>query len=88
MDEGVAITVVPVETPEKGAHPEYSTAVDEKGKDMIVSKAGRNHRIVTDDREMISVVPVEAVLGREPHESLVVLRDRVDDRLGETRIDR
>ena len=41
-------------------------------------------RVVRKNLELVSVVPVQSLLRAEPHETVVVLKDGIDDRLRQT----
>jgi len=56
-------------------HPEAAVRIFEDGGDGIVAQAVHVTRVLRDVHEFISVEPVQAVLGSEPHEAAAILKD-------------
>ena len=71
----------------EAAHPEDAVAVLADALDLVVGEAEGVPGVVLEDRESIPVEAVQAVLRDEPHESLLVLQDRVHDALGQALFD-
>src|ERR1700751_730886 len=60
------------------AHPQGARSGLEQGLHEHATQAVRLGRIILEQPEVVSVIAVDSVLSREPHESLVVLNDLCD----------
>jgi hypothetical protein len=67
-----------------GAHPQRMVAFGRQCRDVTIGKARRIARIVPVLHVALAVVAVQAALGRDPDETLRVLRERVHGVLAET----
>src|SRR5688500_9919962 len=65
--------VEPVETTTARADPQLTAAVLEQCRDLAVGDRRRVERVVAEDGELIAVIPIQPVLGAEPHEPTPVL---------------
>ena len=82
--EILRVRIEPIEAAVECPDPYVAGPVDQKREDMVVDEAVRILGIVAKDGEGVAVVPVQPVLGTEPHETTLVLGDALDDGLGQT----
>ena len=65
-------------------HPQVAGMVDQQAVHVIIGQRGCILRIMKIIFEIITVEPVQAIIGDEPHKPLAVLNDRKDIVLGES----
>jgi hypothetical protein len=67
-----------------GTNPEIVIAVFVNKADIIVAYTIRILRVVPVDRHLITIIPVQAIAGTEPHEAPVILENTFDGTVGKT----
>ena len=76
-DKGLCVPVVSIQSAQ-GACPDYSLLIDGDGLNITVEDGTWVLGIVAEYLELIPIVAVEAILGGQPNESSLVLKDGAD----------
>ena len=84
MLRDAGIGVEPIHAADPEGHPEVALAVFDDRGHVIASDRRRLGRIVTVDPDGVPVVPIQAVVGRDPDEAPAILIERVDRIAGQS----
>jgi hypothetical protein len=77
MIEGLSRRIPTVQSAE-GADPEIAPAVPEQRGNVIVRKRRGVEVVVLENREPVTIVAIQSILGADPEESSAILKDAVD----------
>ena len=67
-----------------GANPKYVVGIFHDAADIVITDAIAIPHIIAVDRDLVAVVPVEAIAGAQPDKSSLVLEDGFNGAVGQS----